>query len=52
MTGMPSAVAFCTAGTIASVSWARITSASAPRVIRLSTSAICFSLELCASALM
>ena len=50
MTGMPSSVAFLTAGRIASLSIARMMSTLAPLAIRLSTSVSCLAGEACASA--
>ena len=50
MTGMPSSVAFLTAGRIASESMARMIRTFAPLEIRLSTSASCLVGEACASA--
>ena len=50
MTGMPSSVAFLTAGRIASESFARTMSTLAPFEIRLSTSASCLVGDPCASA--
>src|SRR5271165_6737502 len=50
MTGMPSSVAFLTAGRIASLSIARMSRTFAPFEIRLSTSVSCLLGEACASA--
>ena len=50
MTGMPSSVAFLTAGRIASLSIARMRRTFAPLEIRLSTSVSCLLGEACASA--
>src|ERR1043166_3938971 len=52
MTGIPSDRARFTAGSTASASHARTTSTLAPRVIKFSMSAACFSFEPWASALM
>ena len=45
MTGMPCSTALWTAGMIASPSWARMISASAPCEIRFSTSVSCCSAD-------
>src|SRR5208282_3372429 len=50
MTGMPSSVAFLTAGKIAWLSIARIKRTLAPLEMRLSTSVSCLAGEACASA--
>ncbi len=50
MMGMPSSVAFLTAGRIASLSIARMSRTFAPLEIRLSTSVSCLLGEACASA--